>query len=172
MAVATHLSPVRPSLTDGASMWRLTEQTQGIDLNSPYHYLLWCRDFAETTRVIHNPEGDVVAFTTAYVRPDEPTTLMIWQQVVSTDYRGRNLGHTMVRELTRNLLEQQAITHVEATVTDTTGAPVRTLQKIADEFGGTLSVETLFDQTLFPEGNHEAESLVRIGPLNLTGESS
>ena len=153
-------------------MWRLTEQTHGIDLNSPYHYLLWCRDFAETTRVIHNLEGEVIAYTTVYVRPEDPLTLMIWQQVVSADYRGRNLGHAMVRGLTRSLLEQQAITHVEATVTDTTGAPVRTLQKIAEEFGGTLSVETLFDQTLFPEGDHEAESLVRIGPLNLTGESS
>lgn len=78
----------------------------------------------------------------------------------------------MVRDLTRSLLVQQRITHVEATVTDTSGAPVRTLQKIADEFGGTLSVETLFDQTLFPEGDHEAESLVRIGPLIFTTESN
>ena len=134
----------------------------GIDLNSPYHYRLWCRDFADTTRVIRSPEGAVVAFTTAYVRPDEPTTLMVWQQVASASHRSRNLGHARVRDITQSHLAEHRTTHVEATVTDTSGAPVRTVQKMCDEFGGTLAVNLLLGQEVFPEGNHEAEDLERV----------
>lgn len=146
-------------------MWKLAERTAGIDTNSPYSYLIWCRDFYETTRVVKDHGGEVVAFTTAYIRPLAPKTLMIWQQVVSHAHRGRQLGCLMVRDLTAAALEDGSVTTVEATVTDTSGAPVRTLEKIASEFGGTLSFETLFDQSHFPGGEHDAEVLVTVEPL-------
>ncbi|MFD5542176.1 diaminobutyrate acetyltransferase, partial [Streptomyces sp. NPDC127079] len=33
----------RPSVTDGAALWRIAKDSGNLDLNSSYSYLLWCR---------------------------------------------------------------------------------------------------------------------------------
>lgn len=58
-------------------MWSLVESTPEVDHNSAYYYMIWCRDFRATTRVVHH-HGEVVAFITGYLRPHAPDTLMIW----------------------------------------------------------------------------------------------
>src|SRR5205823_2377512 len=51
----THLIET-PTKADGAQLWRIARDSAKLDLNSPYAYLLWCRDFAETSCVAR--EGD------------------------------------------------------------------------------------------------------------------
>lgn len=54
-----------PRIEDGAAIWRIARDSGSLDLNSSYSYLLWCRDFADTTVVArdvlfrgeHFPDG-------------------------------------------------------------------------------------------------------------------
>ncbi|MFE3738731.1 diaminobutyrate acetyltransferase, partial [Streptomyces sp. NPDC059134] len=38
-----------PRVEDGAAIWRIARDSEVLDLNSSYSYLLWCRDFAATS---------------------------------------------------------------------------------------------------------------------------
>ena len=89
-----------PELEDGQHLWRLAKDTAVLDLNSSYSYLLWCRDFAETS-VIARIDGEPAGFITGYTRPENPDTLMIWQVAVDEKFRGHGLASTMLHELAR-----------------------------------------------------------------------
>ena len=52
-----------PTSGDGARLWELARDSGGLDLNSPYSYLLWCRDFAATS-VAARSGDEVVGFIT------------------------------------------------------------------------------------------------------------
>ena len=92
----------KPTLNDGAALWRMAKDSQVLDLNSSYSYLLWCRDFAETS-VVATIDDEPAGFVTGYVRPDEPGTLMVWQVAVNSAFRGQKLAATMLDELSARL---------------------------------------------------------------------
>ena len=48
-----------PTKADGAALWRIARDSQKLDLNTPYAYLLWCRDFADTS-VVAKVDGQPV----------------------------------------------------------------------------------------------------------------
>src|SRR4051794_41966070 len=76
-----------PGGDDGHEMWRLARDTQVLDVNSPYSYLLWCRDFADSSVVAR--DGDRLSgFITGYIRPRSADTLFVWQVAVDQAYRG------------------------------------------------------------------------------------
>src|SRR5437879_5926964 len=47
-----------PTVEDGAAIWRIARDSQTLDLNSSYSYLLWCRDFARTSVVARDDRGE------------------------------------------------------------------------------------------------------------------
>ncbi len=61
-----------PSLSDGPELWRLARDSRVLDVNSPYSYALWCRDFADTS-VVARDGGVPCGFITGYVQPVVPT---------------------------------------------------------------------------------------------------
>jgi L-2,4-diaminobutyric acid acetyltransferase len=65
-----------------------------LNVNSPYAYLLWCRDFA-TTSVIAHLDGRPAGFLIGYLRPDQPTTVMVWQAAVDPVHRGAGIGRSV-----------------------------------------------------------------------------
>lgn len=67
-------------------MWRIARDSQVLDLNASYAYVLWCRDFAGTS-VVATVNGEVVGFVTGYRRPKQPATLMVWQVAVDEQLR-------------------------------------------------------------------------------------
>src|SRR3954453_20075010 len=79
----------RPEVADGAALWRIARDSEALDLNSSYSYLLWCRDFAATSAVARGADGNPVGFLTGYVRPEQPHTLFVWQVAVDAAQRGR-----------------------------------------------------------------------------------
>src|SRR5690625_6383914 len=85
-----------PSLADGAAMWRLTRDTGVLDLNSSYQYLLWCRDFSATSVVAVDADEHVLVFITAFLRPDDPSTLMFWQVGFDDAVRGQGFVCSMM----------------------------------------------------------------------------
>ncbi|WP_208765399.1 diaminobutyrate acetyltransferase [Streptomyces albidochromogenes] len=154
-----------PRVEDGAAIWRIARDSQVLDLNSSYSYLLWCRDFAATSVVARDsPGGEPIAFITGYTRPERPETLVVWQVAVDHDHRGRGLAGTLLEALTEKATGQ-GVTTIETTVTPDNTASNRLFTSYAERRGAGLEREVLFDGGLFPEGTHLPEVLYRIGPI-------
>ncbi|MEU6572791.1 diaminobutyrate acetyltransferase [Streptomyces sp. NPDC046805] len=158
----------RPSVTDGAALWRIAKDSGTLDLNSSYSYLLWCRDFAATSVVARAADGEPVGFVTGYVRPDRPHTLLVWQVAVDAAYRGRGIAAALLDGLTERVGGERQITHVETTITPDNTASARLFTSYAARHGASVTREVLFDAALFPDGPHEPEVLYVIGPLTPT----
>jgi L-2,4-diaminobutyric acid acetyltransferase len=157
----------RPSVADGSALWRIAKDSEALDLNSSYSYLLWCRDFAGTSAVARREDGEPVGFVTGYVRPERPHTLLVWQVAVDAAYRGRGLAAALLDGLTARLAAERALTGVETTITPGNTASERLFTSFAARHGATVEREVLFDAGLFPDGPHDPEVLYRIGPLSL-----
>lgn len=156
----------RPSVEDGAALWRLAKESGTLDLNSSYSYLLWCRDFAATSAVARAQGGEPVGFVTGYVRPQEPHTLLVWQVAVDAAHRGRGLAAALLDGLTARLAAERPLTTVETTITPGNTASERLFTSYAERHGAAVSREVLFGAGLFPDGPHDPEVLYRIGPLS------
>ncbi|MDX3312606.1 diaminobutyrate acetyltransferase [Streptomyces sp. NPDC054884] len=156
----------RPSVADGAALWRLAKESGTLDLNSSYSYLLWCRDFAATSAVARTEDGAPVGFVTGYTRPEDPHTLLVWQVAVDAAHRGRGLAAALLDGLTARLAAQRPLTAVETTITPGNTASERLFASYAERHGATVTREVLFGAGLFPDGPHDPEVLYRIGPLS------
>ncbi|WP_018657161.1 diaminobutyrate acetyltransferase [Actinomadura flavalba] len=151
-----------PTLADGPHLWRMARDTRVLDVNSPYSYTLWCRDFAATS-VVAEDDGSPCGFITGYVRPDAPDTFFVWQVAVDRDQRGRGLARAMLDELAARL-SARGHRHLEATVTPDNTASTAMFASFARDHGAELTRTPLFEAEHFP-GGHEPEVLFRIGPL-------
>ena len=148
-----------PELEDGQHLWRLAKDTAVLDLNSSYSYLLWCRDFADTS-VIARIDGESAGFITGYTRPENPDTLMIWQVAVDEKFRGHGLASTMLHELA----DRTGALRMETTITDDNAASNRLFQAFADQRGAGYDRRPLFTPEMYPDG-HDTEYLYEIAPL-------
>ncbi|MBA9002463.1 MULTISPECIES: diaminobutyrate acetyltransferase [Thermomonospora] len=153
----------RPRPADGRELWRIARDSRSLDLNSPYAYALWCRDFADTSVVAHGPGGPC-GFVTGYLRPGAPDTLFVWQVAVDDRHRGRGLAHRMLDELAAR---RPGVRHLEATVTPGNTASARLFESFARRRGCALVRRELFGPAMFPDEHaaHEPEVLYRIGPF-------
>lgn len=151
-----------PEIADGPELWRVARDSGTLDLNSPYTYLLWCRDFAATSVVARS--GDAVAgFITGYRRPDATDTFVVWQIAVASAYRGTGLGLRMLDHLAARLTPTGAH-FLEATVTPDNEPSARLFAAFARNRGAEVDRYELFAAELFPE-QHPPEMLFRIGPI-------
>ncbi|MFI9624073.1 diaminobutyrate acetyltransferase [Streptomyces sp. NPDC052042] len=154
-----------PRVEDGAAIWRIARDSEVLDLNSSYSYLLWCRDFAATSVVARDASGEPVAFVTGYLRPDRPGTLVVWQVAVDPSHRGSGLAGELLDALTSRVAEASGLSAVETTVTPDNTASDRLFTSYARRSAVPLEREVLFADDLFPEGKHLPEVLYRIGPF-------
>ncbi|MCZ7413588.1 MULTISPECIES: diaminobutyrate acetyltransferase [unclassified Streptomyces] len=154
-----------PRVDDGAAIWRIARDSQVLDLNSSYSYLLWCRDFAATSVVARDGDGEPVGFITGYIRPQSPQTLLIWQVAVDHSQRGRGLAGAMLDGLTARVSEDLGADRIETTVTPDNAPSNRLFTSFAERHGAELHREVLFDGAVFPGDEHEPEVLYRIGPV-------
>ncbi|WP_431993697.1 diaminobutyrate acetyltransferase [Streptomyces albogriseolus] len=153
-----------PTVEDGGSVWRIAQESEVLDVNSPYSYLLWFRDFARTS-VVALQSGDVpVGFVTGFCRPEQPDTLVVWQIAVHGGHRGRGTASAMLDHLTARLAADGALRHLETTISADNAASQRLFRSFAQRHAAPLERDLLFPAELFP-GTHEAEFLYRIGPL-------
>lgn len=148
-----------PALSDGKSMWTLARDTQVLDLNSSYAYLLWCRDFARTS-VIAEVGGAAAGFVTGYMRPEAPETLMIWQVAVDARFRGRRIAASMLDDLAA----RTGAVRLETTITDDNSASIGLFSAFAQRHDARLTTSPLFTPADYPDG-HDTEFLYEIGPL-------
>jgi L-2,4-diaminobutyric acid acetyltransferase len=158
-----------PTVADGAALWRIARDSKVLDLNSSYSYLLWCRDFAATSAVARDEDGQAVGFVTGYVRPDRPDTLLVWQVAVDAAHRGRGLAAALLDGLVARTVTERGLSAVETTITPGNTASERLFTSFAERHGARLERTELFGTALFPDGPHDPEVLYRIGPLSASG---
>lgn len=156
-----------PTKADGAALWRIARDSQKLDLNTPYAYLLWCRDFADTS-VVAKVDGHAVGFVIAYRRPSAPDAALVWQVAVDASQRGRGLAGALLDELFTRLA-RQGVRYLETTVTPDNEASIRTFASFAKRWNAPMERTELFARADFPADGepHEQEDLYRIGPLSV-----
>jgi len=151
-----------PTVEDGPSIYDLINRCKPLDVNSRYLYLLQCSHFANTCAVAES-DGSVQAFVSAYVRPDQPDTLFVWQVAVDASLRGQGVaGQLLVHLLARPHLN--GVRHIEATVNPSNNASRSLFASLARKHGCDMHESMLFEERLLGEG-HEAEILLRVGPI-------
>ncbi|MBF6146620.1 diaminobutyrate acetyltransferase [Nocardia elegans] len=160
--VSTQTLIRRPRVDDGARMWRIAVDSQVLDANSSYAYLLWSRDFASTT-VVAEIDSEIAGFVTGYLRPESPDTLFIWQVAVDHAFRGRGVGVAMLDRLVEDVADQ-GVSKLETTVSPDNEASLAMFASLARRRDAEMTRETLFEPEDFPDG-HESEDLYRIAPL-------
>jgi len=139
---------------------QLAADSNVLDVNSTYAYLLLSSHFAATSAVAEI--GDALAgFVCAYRVPSDPQVLFVWQIGVDTRFRGRGIAHALLDSVT----SRGGVQFLEASVTPSNRASRRLFEGFAERRGVDCREQTLFAQELFADGAHEPEQLLRIGPL-------
>ena len=151
-----------PRSDDGRQMWRIARDSHALDLNSPYSYLMWCRDFAASS-VVARDGGGGCGFVTGYIRPQSAATLFVWQVAVDQAHRGQGLAKRMLDYLGDRIVATER-SYLEATVTPDNIPSSRLFEAFARDRGCGIERHTLFTPEQFP-GGHQPEVLFRIGPL-------
>lgn len=154
-----------PTVEDGAGMWALAKGTGVLDLNTPYAYILWARDFAPTS-VVSLVDGQLAGFISGYIRPDAPQTLFIWQVGVDSAFRGRGLAKKMLFDV----VARSGASRLETTITADNEASIALFTALARHHGTEITRRDLFGTDLFPPASasgeeHAAEDLYTVEPL-------
>ncbi len=105
---------------------------------------------------------DAVGFISGYMIPGKPSTLFVWQVVVSAAARGRGLASRMLHELVSRGSDG-TIHYVETTITEDNEASWALFRKFAKSKGAPLKTEVGFDRDIHFKGEHATEHLLRIG---------
>lgn len=154
----------QPTIEDGSAMWRVARDSQRLDLNTPYAYILWARDFAATS-LVAEVDGKVGGFVSGYLRPDSPETVMVWQIAVDEACRGRGLAGRLLDELAA----RTGAKALETTVTADNPESIGLFSSFATRQGAQHSITDLFTVEHFPsDGEYKPELLHRIEPLGDT----
>ncbi len=162
-----------PTVEDGPSIYDLVNRCKPLDVNSRYLYLLQCSHFANTCAVAES-DGSVQAFISAYVLPDQPDRLFVWQVAVDATLRGQGVAGWLIDELlTRPHLN--GIRYVEATINPSNNASKKLFASLARKHGSEMNESMLFNAELFGpalgEESHEAEVLFSVGPIKLQNKT-
>ena len=104
-----------------------------------------------------------MGFVSAYIPPTKKDTLFVWQVAVDKDYRKNGIAAKMINSI---LLRSSCrdVLFLEATVTPSNDPSKRLFASAASQFNAKLDTAPFFAKDEF-ENSHEAEDLVRIGPL-------
>ena len=150
----------KPRVSDGRRIWRLVRDSQILDLNSAYCYLLQCRDYAETAAVAEDAEG-LTGFVTGYRPPDRPDVWFVWQIGVAPRARGQGLAKRLLRDV---LARHDDLRQIEATIERGNQASRGLFASIADELHAPIEETDGFETHHFPDG-HEPEPRIHVGPF-------
>ncbi|MDQ0208270.1 diaminobutyrate acetyltransferase [Alkalicoccobacillus murimartini] len=153
----------KPKKEDSSAMWNLVNEST-LDQNSPYKYMMMA-DFFTDTCVVAKQDDELVGFVTAFIQPERPDTLFIWQVGVDASQRGKGLASKMITELiTWNAKD---IKYLEATVTPSNQASRALFNKLGRELDTECEISDHFSASLFPDDSHEKEQMFRVGPFKI-----
>ncbi len=138
----------------------LTANRPYVGLNSRYTYFLLAKDFNDTC-LVALVDGKIVGFSSGYVPPNRPDTFFSWEVVVHKDYRGNGLQ----KSLMLNQINQSGVRFFEGTVNPSNEVSKRNICELAKMLKAECRSNVLFTEEDFGNDGHEAEVLLRIGPI-------
>ncbi|MFQ5508212.1 MAG: diaminobutyrate acetyltransferase [Leptospirillia bacterium] len=161
--VVTDLHYRKPREADATAIWRIARDSRVLDLNSPYCYMLLCRDYTDTC-VVAEAGPRLVGFATAYIPPRQRDTVFVWQVGVAKALRGQGIGAGMLEQL---LVRGACMgtTHLETTITPSNKPSLALFQGFARQMRVNMAEVPGFGPDLFPDKGHEPEQRYRIGPF-------
>ncbi len=138
----------------------------GLDLNSPYAYVMWADHFASSSVVATDADGQLGGFVIGFRPPAKPEVVFVWQIAVARAMRGRGLGSLLLDEL----VARSGADVLEATVTPSNQASIALFTSFAARHGVAAELAVAYPADLFPPAGggraaHEEEVRYRIGPL-------
>src|SRR5690606_38042817 len=157
----------QPNVQDGKAIWQMVVDSGKLDINSAYCYIMTCEYFADTC-VVAEVDGTIVGLVTGYYPPGKPETLFVWQIAVAENYRGQRIGEALLHSLLSSPSGKRAI-YIETTISPSNQASLRLFDKLAVKLGSSSVTTQGFSASLFPNGVHEDENLIRIGPISERG---
>ncbi|MDN5757722.1 MAG: diaminobutyrate acetyltransferase [Tomitella sp.] len=149
-----------PQVPDGTRLWEITRDSDVLDVNSSYAYVLWCRDFARSS-IVATVDNRVCGFVTGFRRPTRPDTLMVWQVAVDSAQQGSGIAGRMLGALLDRLADE-GVTRLETTISPDNTASQALFTGVARRRGVQIRREDLFAADAFPD-SHEPEDLYIIG---------
>lgn len=156
----------RPRASEGVEVHDIVASCPPLDVNSEYCYLLMCSHFADTCTVAER-DGKLVGVQTGYRKPNAPDTLFVWQIAVTAEGRGLGIGRGMIEHLIARF-PGGSVQYLEQTVTKSNTASRALFESIARRHGTEVEESLLFGDAHFGATPHEAEYLLRTGPLTET----
>jgi len=152
-----------PTLEDGMAVHQLIGNCPPLDTNSSYCNLLQCSHFA-TTSVVAELNGEIVGFISGYIIPDRTDTLFVWQVAVAEQARGLGLASRMLSNITGRP-HCKSVRFLETTITEDNAASWALFRSAAQKFSTGLHPSPWMDCQAHFDGQHDSETLVRIGPI-------
>ncbi|HDQ03395.1 MAG TPA: diaminobutyrate acetyltransferase [Deltaproteobacteria bacterium] len=153
----------KPLITDGRSIYNLVKKSPPLDLNSLYHYLIFCHYYNETS-IVAEKDDSITGFISGFLKPGDGKTLFVWQVVVDESCRGKGTAKKMLDEIIARPCCAQ-VAYLETTVTPSNSASRSFFSSFARDYAAFLRESVLFPSSLFGKKSHEDEVLFTIGPL-------
>ena len=154
----------RLTVDDGPKVWQLIRDSETLDLNSPYTYLMLGKFFGQTCMVAE-VDHQIAGFASGFFPPEFTDTLFIWQIAVHPSHRGNRLGTRLLNAQWAEATTHWPVSYLTATVTPNNVASAALFRRFAENRGAECAVEPCFPSESFPGWNHEPEYLYRIGPM-------
>lgn len=154
----------KPDATDGMPIHKLVKACPPLDPNSVYCNLLQCHHFAETA-VVAERSGEIEAFVTGYLVPENPEVYFVWQMAVSEQVRGQGVAGRML-ESVLSRPNMKGVRFIHTTINPSNIASQTIFTRLAKSLGADISSEPIFTCQEHFDGEHETEMLYTIGPFN------
>ena len=144
-------------------MWQRVKDSQKLDVNSAYCYIMLSEYFTDTC-LVAEIDTEIVGFVTSLIRPSNPEVLFVWQIAVSAEHQGKGIAYSLLLELISGASCTE-VRYIETTISPSNAASNRLFRKLAEEMEAPLMESEGFTSHLFPGDVHEDERLIQIGPI-------
>lgn len=163
MSPESDISLRLPELADGKPVHELIQRCPPLDVNSSYNYFLLCSHFRGTC-IIAEKDGSICGFLSAYLLPEQPDTLFIWQMAVDNTARGSGLAGRMLDEVLHRPACRE-VRFVETTISPDNIPSRRVFERLAERLGTITSEMAFLEARHFGGEAHDDERLIRLGPI-------
>ena len=154
-----------PKSEDGAAVHDLVAACPPLDTNSLYMNLIQTTHFAQTCALARE-DGEVIAWVSGHIPPEEPDTYFLWQVAVGEKARGKRLPKKLIADIFSRPACKN-VRYLKTTITPDNDASWGLFRSVARWLGAPLKDDLFFDKERHFKGRHDSEVLVTIGPFDL-----